>query len=164
VALLLLLYLYVSTSPAVDINYARTTRRKPGSLLKPLQAHPVCGLSAQDADGTSRESILKRCKIGDKLRLVVDECSPDRDTLKVLTLSGDLLGYLRGIDAVDIANRMQSGLPIVAEIIEFWYRGLFRIVHKVDQGSRRRYRGEPGSRDFFRPIGCFIRVYRFSRG
>lgn len=154
----------MSTSPALDISHARGIRRRPGCLLKPLQAYPVCGLSAQEADGTSRVNVLKKCKIGDRLRLVVDECSPGRDTLKVLTQSGELLGYLRGIDAEDIASRMQSGLPIIAEIVEFWYRGLFRTVHRVDKSSRSRYREKLGASDFFQPVGCFIRVYRFSRG
>jgi hypothetical protein len=78
---------------------------KPGFFTK------VVGVSYENKDGTSRQSIIERCRPGEILRLVREPDNPhDTNAVKVLRQNGEQLGYLPGhVVMTGLARDMDRG-------------------------------------------------------
>jgi hypothetical protein len=85
--------------------------------LNPIYAE-VVGVTEENFDGTSRQSILKKCRIGDRLDLRHIASDEDEETVGVfLATSREQLGWLVRELAHEIAPRLRKGGKVEAEII-----------------------------------------------
>lgn len=137
---------------------------KLGPNVLPPKYAPIYGLNVCNADGIPREKILRRCEIGEKLKLVNESGTKKSSAIKVCRASGEMLGYLKGPVADDLIRRMENGLPVGAEIVEFWYQGLFRRVHRTAEGTVIRKGKSAGAINYMQRVGCFIKLNRYSLG
>jgi len=133
-----------------------------GRQVLPPSYQQIYGLNATNPDGTPREKVLRQCTIGERLKLVLDAECAGRSGLKVCRASGELLGYLTGPIAEDVAYRKKNGLPVTAEIVEFWYQGLFKRVHRRGDESASQDTGSRGMENYLQRIGCFVRIRRYA--
>jgi hypothetical protein len=71
----------------------------------------VAGVSYENRDGTSRQSIIKRCRPGEILHLVREPDNPhDANAVKVLRQNGEQLGYLPGhVVMTGLARELDRG-------------------------------------------------------
>lgn len=110
----------------------RRKRQKPESMatgakpLKPFYSK-IAGVTRKNPDGTSRQRLLKRCKVGQPLKLVREPSNPaDENAVMVLTMDGKQLGYLNADVACEIAPRLDAGGRVDCEISDLTGGGLFR--------------------------------------
>jgi hypothetical protein len=80
----------------------------------------IAGVSHNNPDGTPRQSIIKRCRSGETLRLVREPSNPyDSDAVKVLRQNGEQLGYIPGhVVATGLAHDMDTGTRFKAVITD----------------------------------------------
>lgn len=70
----------------------------------------MAGVSHANHDGSSRQTIIGRCKIGEGLSLVREPSNPaDPNTIKVLRANGEQLGYIIEYVASDMAQHIDKG-------------------------------------------------------
>jgi len=78
----------------------------------------IAGVSHTNPDGTDRQGLIRRCSVGEFLRLVREPANPyDRNAVKVLRHNGDQLGYIPShVLATGLARDMDRGVSYRAEI------------------------------------------------
>lgn len=79
----------------------------------------VVGVTFMNPDGTDRQKILSKCKIGEPLRLIREPDNPyDEDAIAVFRQSGEQIGYLpsRVVGEGDLAVHMEKGGEVTARI------------------------------------------------
>jgi hypothetical protein len=77
----------------------------------------VAGVSHRNNDGTSRQAIIARCQVGERLLLEHDPDNPyDVNAIRVLRQSGEQLGYLSRELAGEVVSRARKGIRYVAFI------------------------------------------------
>lgn len=93
-------------------------RKKPMKNDDPLNTFHsrVVGVTYPNDDGSDRQAILKRCKVGEQLRLLHSPIAQDENAVKVLLLNGQQLGWLNRDLAAEIAPRLQKGSKVDCEI------------------------------------------------
>jgi hypothetical protein len=70
----------------------------------------IAGVSHENANGTSRQEIIRRCRVGERLTLVCDPQNPvDPNAVMVLRANGEQLGYLAAHLAADLCDRVSAG-------------------------------------------------------
>lgn len=79
---------------------------------------PVAGVRYKNDDTqVERQSIIRKCKIGEKLMLIPDELNKfDRDAIKVVRLNGEQIGFLNTDLALEIKARLQQRLRVDVSI------------------------------------------------
>ncbi len=88
-----------------------------GEPLKPF-LNIVAGVGYKNSDGTDRQKILKKCKIGEKLILTHEPIPQDENAVKVCRENGEQIGWLTKSMAMDIAHRLDRGSRVDASIYE----------------------------------------------
>lgn len=59
----------------------------------------LAGVKHSNADGVKRQSIIKRCTVGEELRLVPEPDNPfDSSAIRVCRLNGETIGYIKSGD------------------------------------------------------------------
>ncbi len=104
-------------------------RRQKQPKLRALEPFysKIRGVTHKNPDGTSRQQLLKRCKVGQPLKLVREHDNPfDENAVRVLTMKGKQLGYLGGEAAEEIAPRLDAGGRVDCEISDLTGGGWFR--------------------------------------
>ena len=77
----------------------------------------LAGESFRNEDGTERQSIIRRCKVGESLKLFRDHDNPhDPNAVAVLRETGDQLGFIKKKDAGWVAKLIDEGHAVEAEI------------------------------------------------
>jgi len=67
----------------------------------------VVGVSYHNKDGTHRQDVITKCRIGEKLLLVPEPTNlHDADAVKVMRLNGEQIGYLSRSVALEIGQRI----------------------------------------------------------
>ena len=102
----------------------------------------IAGVSHENSDGTSRQSVIKRCRPGDVLRLVREPNNPhDANAVKVLRRNGEQLGYLpRHVVMTGLARDIDRGTHFRVEVKDITGGGRqtlgvnIRII-ELDEGS-----------------------------
>lgn len=85
----------------------------------------VVGVTHRNSDGTDRQRLLKKCKRRERLVLVRETNNPhDSNAVKVCRSNGGQLGYLSRDVANQIAERLDKGLDVIAEITSLTGGGL----------------------------------------
>lgn len=70
----------------------------------------VAGESHHNADGTSRQAIIPRCRVGELLRLEHEPDNPyDINAIRVLRQTGEQIGYLPRDFAAEVVSRSAKG-------------------------------------------------------
>lgn len=95
-----------------------------GESLKPFFSKVAC-VTHRNSDGTDRQKILKNCRAGEKLKLIHEPMTQDKNAVKVCRESGEQIGWLNQILAAEIAPRLDGGSRVDAEISEITGGGLF---------------------------------------
>jgi DNA-directed RNA polymerase subunit RPC12/RpoP len=91
----------------------------------------VAGVSHQNANGTSRQEIIRRCRAGERLTLVCDPLNPvDPNAVMVLRSNGEQLGYLTAHLAADLCDQVSAGESIPCYIANL--TGLDREMRGVN--------------------------------
>jgi HIRAN domain len=101
---------YTGTSPYADFDeeIAKWVRTNPD--IDKWFWGKVAGVTHDNPNGTSRQTILKRCQARELLRLVPEPGNPvDAHAIAVLRQNGEQLGYLDRRLAGETWERMQKG-------------------------------------------------------
>jgi hypothetical protein len=92
---------------------------EPPRAVPPPRARPagffssIAGVSHPNDDGTSRQQIIARCRVGERLILRADPSNQyDPSAVKVLRSSGEQLGYLHAYIAPDIQPDLLNGIEV----------------------------------------------------
>jgi hypothetical protein len=87
------------------------TKRDDGSqpyYVQPLYTN-IVGVTKKNPDGTDRQELLKKCKEGQELALVLDPDNPyDKNAIKICTLAGHQLGWIAKEDTTEIREWMSQ--------------------------------------------------------
>lgn len=76
----------------------------------------ITGEGFKNADGSSRQKLIARCKVGDPVELVREPANPyDKNAIAVFAKGGQL-GYLRRDDAAEYAPRLDGGTRVRTSI------------------------------------------------
>lgn len=87
----------------------------------------VAGVTHLNADGTSRQAILKKCRVGEALTLVRSPVPQDQNAVKVCRAStGEQLGWLPAGTAAKVTRTLASGKRVDARISDLTGGGLIR--------------------------------------
>jgi hypothetical protein len=78
----------------------------------------VVGVTFSNPDGTSRQEIIKRCKVGERLKLIHHPIPQDENAVKICRLNGQQLGHLSADIAIEISGLLDRRTRIDAEISE----------------------------------------------
>lgn len=77
----------------------------------------VAGGRDHNADGSARQAIIRRCRVGEPLTLVHEPDHPsDVNAIRVLRLNGEQLGYLEPAFAGEVVARRAKGATFHAAI------------------------------------------------
>lgn len=86
----------------------------------------IAGEAQVNADGTSRQQIIKRCKEGERLVLKREPENPhDPNAVAVLRESGAQIGYVSRRNAEWVAPLLDEGRRMEAQIEQITGGGLF---------------------------------------
>lgn len=78
----------------------------------------VVGVSHKNTDGTRRQKLVSQCEAGEMLKLVREPDNPhDPNAIAVYSASGQL-GYLSAEVAEELAEQMDAGAELGAEVQE----------------------------------------------
>src|SRR5450432_644542 len=71
----------------------------------------IAGVSHKNDDGSSRQAIIKRCTVGEELKLVRDPTNQfDRNAIKIFRKNAQQLGFIPAhVAASGLANEIDSG-------------------------------------------------------
>ncbi|MDC0936716.1 HIRAN domain-containing protein [Pirellulales bacterium] len=87
----------------------------------------VVGVTNDNDDGSSRQSIIKKCRGGEQLDLIHDRKNRyDKNAIVVRRLDGSQLGFLSGDLATDVVNTTKNGYFFTAYISSLTGGGLER--------------------------------------
>lgn len=79
------------------------------------------GIFHKNPGGTSRQAIIRKCHVGEELRLVREPDNPrDRYAIKVCRINGDQLGYVSAEQAQRFCSDMDSGWTYQVSIDEIY--------------------------------------------
>lgn len=78
----------------------------------------VAGVTFDNENGTSRQVIIRLCKVGDPLILKHVPVDQDANAVQVLRENGDQVGYLPREIATEIAPILDRGESVDAKIVE----------------------------------------------
>ena len=80
----------------------------------------VVGVSHKNPDGSSRQKIIGRCRVGERLFLIPEPANPyDPEAVKVCRQNGEQVGYLEAIrTAGEISRLIGRGGRAEAEIAD----------------------------------------------
>lgn len=91
-------------------------RKKAARAANQIRAKAV-GVAFANADGTLRQEILGRCRVGEPLSLMHRPSRHDRNAIEVRRRStGEMIGYLSRELSADLAPQMKTGSRFRAEI------------------------------------------------
>lgn len=77
----------------------------------------IVGISQKNPDGSSRQKILSKCSVGDRLELRWDRFNKyDRNAIEVVTSDGKQLGFLSKELAKKVAPQISNGVRAFAII------------------------------------------------
>jgi len=77
----------------------------------------VAGGRDHNADGSARQAIIRRCRVGELLTLVHEPDHPsDVNAIRVLRLNGEQLGYLEPAFAGEVVARRAKGANFHAAV------------------------------------------------
>lgn len=77
----------------------------------------IAGVTHRNSDGSYRQQIIRRCQIGEAVRLSPEPWNEyDRNAIAVHRLSGEQLGYLSSELAADLAAQSSQGASFTASI------------------------------------------------
>lgn len=86
----------------------------------------VAGVTAKNKDGSRRQSIIRQCSVGEKLKFVREPHGlNDAIAVQVLLDSGEQIGYLDQDLADKIAAKLKSGQPVDGRIADVKVEGWF---------------------------------------
>lgn len=87
----------------------RSKRYTPDDPRMLVEEFWIRGEAQKNADGTSRQQIINRCRVGEPISLLREPENPhDRNAVAVVTRSGQI-GYIAREDAADVARRLEWG-------------------------------------------------------
>jgi len=81
----------------------------------------VSGVSHDNDDGSSRQEIIKRSKVGDELEFIHSPVKQDENAVKIIKKNGEQLGWVSKYLSTDLSQWIQSGKLIegyIKEILE----------------------------------------------
>lgn len=81
----------------------------------------ITGESFQNEDGSSRQEILKRCKIGEPIQLIHSPHPKDKYAVRVYRMNGEQIGYIPKYTSIEFATIIQRGIKQDVEISEIKY-------------------------------------------
>lgn len=108
-----------------------------------IKLHPertmVAGVRYDNDDGTSRQKIIKKLKVGEDLILERDTSNKfDDSAVKVCRVSEEQFGFLEMDIAVEINARLKEGSRVDAQVISINTIGKFKEVEiQLTKHSRR---------------------------
>jgi hypothetical protein len=91
----------------------------------------VKGESLRNDDGTSRQNIIRRCQVGESIKLVHEPHPKDKNAVKICRLNGEQLGYIPKIASAEFATVIKRGIKqdvVVSEIKDGEYTGCWLKV------------------------------------
>lgn len=105
------------------------TERKPYRVFRTK----VAGVTYDNPDGSSRQKIIKRCRVGEEAQLVWEPNNPhDANAVAVRRQSDEQIGYLNRDVAETFVGQSQGGKQFSAEVAELigggWLSGKSRGV------------------------------------
>jgi hypothetical protein len=86
---------------------------------KPKSFHTkIAGVTYSNDDGTDRQKIIRRCKVGEALTLVREPGNPvDPNAIKILRQTGEQLGYISaGVASRGLTDDIDQGLDVRCSI------------------------------------------------
>lgn len=88
------------------------------TLSSMMQSYKVClrGVSHNNLDGTNRQSILSRCKIGEQVKLVREPDNPKDKAAVAVYWRSEKLGYVPAGDK-RLAIHMDAGFEVFGHIV-----------------------------------------------
>lgn len=87
-------YLLEKGQPAIEVPKAAVEQQQPTGEWRTYYTR-VSGVTYPNADGSDRQSLVARCRAGERIRLVREPDNPhDRFAVKVLRWDGKQVGYL----------------------------------------------------------------------
>jgi len=90
----------------IDERYAQAMRTR-------HRINKVAGVSFPNDDGTERQGIIKRCRVGERLSLVRDENNSFSPfAIQVMRTTGEQLGYVPDHLASDLCFELESGRKV----------------------------------------------------
>jgi len=108
-----------SREPLVSSDHTEVTCKDCLSRSAPLEAFDrpfyskIAGVSYSNRDGGSRQQIIGRCHVGERLILRAEPDNPvDRNAVCVLRENGEQLGYLGAREAADLQGYLLAGQSI----------------------------------------------------
>jgi hypothetical protein len=117
--MLFLFFLQNKTRPKEQERYKRYFQFDPTKntkALAPIQTK-VMGVRYANPDGSERQTIIAKCKKGDKLLLMPDPLNRyNKDVVKIQTLEEKTIGYLDADLALEIKRSLEEGLLVEAAI------------------------------------------------
>lgn len=78
----------------------------------------VVGVTYQNDDGSDRQKLLKKCKVGEKLNLIREPVPEDENGVKVCRLNGEQIGWLKRAVAREITSLLYAGGEAEVEITD----------------------------------------------
>lgn len=85
----------------------------------------VVGVTHDNDDGSNRQKILKKCRVGEELQLIHTPIPQDKNAVKVCRRNGQQIGWLSRSVAEEIAPRLRKGGKVRAQISSLTGGGLF---------------------------------------
>ena len=93
---------------AIQIMGARRRMRLGGAPVRQFYSQ-VHGITHRNADGTSRQKIISKCRLGETLDLVLEPTNRhDPDAIRICRRNGEQLGYWSGSDG-EMAEDLRAG-------------------------------------------------------
>ncbi|MEH0155859.1 HIRAN domain-containing protein [Limibacter armeniacum] len=128
-----------ATEEALYQNYIKKFHKVTAEQKLPLEYTNIVGTRYKNEDGTERQDLIKKAKIGDRLLLLPDELNPhDKDAVKVIRLNGDQLGFIDMDQSLELKSRMLSGSRVDARIEEIkQVKGTLNVKISLQKYSRK---------------------------
>ena len=120
-------------------------------MTEPRSFHSkIAGVSHANPDGTERQDIIKNCKVGEVLLLLLDPDNPvSKTAVKVSRVSGEQLGYLPSRLGGEVYRLLIKDQPVHAHISDITggtseapTRGVNIRVTKFVAASEKRFPAE----------------------
>jgi hypothetical protein len=100
----------------------------------------IAGVSHRNRNGTSRQKIIARCKVGEPVLFVPEPSNPyDPNAIALFRQNGEQLGYL----GADLAERIAMSGPHVSELVgqithprRYWKQARARREHRCGTDDR----------------------------
>jgi hypothetical protein len=95
----------------------------------------VKGESFRNDDGTSRQDIIRHCKIGEPIKLIHEPHPKDKNAVKVCRLNGEQLGYIPKTASAEFATVIKRGIKqdvVISEIKDGEYTGCWLKITRYE--------------------------------